>query len=344
MSAIENGSASTHNRSVRERDLDNFMIEELTASPSFREWLLQRLQNYIDVPVYSRATAGKNPNREAVSGQTDLGFVLWDDAGNEMVHILIEDKVALGFQPNQPERYAEEVAAARRRLGNRRAAAVLVAPSSNKAVLDNPNFDLSVRLEDIIAHLRQRRDDLSGIDNSLSEELHGRLSARIDLLDALSKKRGYNGNWTLTYSRTPRLHGSVPCTCSAAGTALQDDGLLRWTEGKDNPFHRSPIPGLSLRNIRHDFRGQVSLVLPRAGSAKRNLEQSGFLRMLTGAAIDVSKRDTLLIRLPSVPLDPMGEHFQQQIIEVEESIKAAIRLYDWAKSNAAALARVIGSG
>jgi len=103
LSTIESESSDTDRTSARERDLDNFLIEELTASRIFQDWILERLKEFIDVPLYAKATTGKNPKREATNGQTDLSFVLLDDADNQIVHILIEDKVALGFQPGQAE-------------------------------------------------------------------------------------------------------------------------------------------------------------------------------------------------------------------------------------------------
>jgi hypothetical protein len=45
--------------SVRERDLDNFLIEELSASSTFRRWLLERLSSTFEVPQHAEIAVGK---------------------------------------------------------------------------------------------------------------------------------------------------------------------------------------------------------------------------------------------------------------------------------------------
>jgi hypothetical protein len=338
--AVENEWLGPDGTSIRERDLDNFLIEELTASQPFREWFLERLKSCLDVPPYAKLTAGKNPKREAAGGQTDLSCVLWDGAGDELVHILIEDKIALGFQPAQPERYAEEVEAARQRLGHRGAAAVLIAPMSNKAVLDNPCFDESIRIEEIIAHLKERRQILSCAHDPLAEEMCGRLSARIDLLDALSKKRSYNGNWTPNpiAQRVDFIAQYRALASQLAPGFKTTDSSGGW-KAKTILFTVPRVHGLPIRNIRHDFRSGVSLVLSKAAGARNAVERTGLLP--PAAVADTTPAGTLLIRLVTAPLDPTGERFQDQSAAVEAGIRAAIQLYGWASENARQLATVI---
>ena len=59
MSTIESESSDTDRTSARERDLDNFLIEELTASRIFQDWILERLKEFIDVPLYAKATTAR---------------------------------------------------------------------------------------------------------------------------------------------------------------------------------------------------------------------------------------------------------------------------------------------
>jgi hypothetical protein len=326
--------------SARERDLDNFLVEELRASPVFRKWFFERLKHCIDLPPYTTAKVGKNPDREAAGGQTDLSCSLRDETGAELVHVLIEDKIALGFQPSQPERYGQEVLAARQRLGNRRAAAVLIAPDSNKAVLDNPCFDLSIRLEEIIFYLRERQEALSRADNPIAEELCGRLSARIDLLDALSKKRSYSGDWTPNpIPERVDFIAQYRALASELAPQFNTTNSSGGWKAKTILFTVPRIRGLPIRNIRHDFRYGVSLVLPRTAGAKVAIERSGLLP--STAITDNTNAGTLLIRLATVPLDPIGERFQDQRAAVETGIRSAMQLYEWASGNARQLAAVI---
>ena len=343
MSTIESESSDTDRTSARERDLDNFLIEELTASRIFQDWILERLKEFIDVPLYAKSTTGKNPKREATNGQTDLSFVLLDDADNQIVHILIEDKVALGFQPGQAERYAEEVTAARQRLGHRRAAAVLVAPSSNRSVLDHPCFDVSIRLEEIIAHLRERRETLARTDNPLAEELCRRLCARINLLDALSKKRSYNGDWRP--NPIPERVTFFDQYLRLASTKVPQFRTPNSSGGPNSTTMTFTLPKIrqlpALGQIRHEFRkGEVNLVLRKAAGSKKNLDESGVLP--PDARTKSSAKGSLLVVLHTSPIEPTGERFRQQEQLIEVAIGKAIRLYDWAKDNAEQLTSIIG--
>lgn len=342
LSGIKSDASGADRISARERDLDNFLIEELSASQAFQEWFLIRLKEFVDVPAYSRVTAGKNPKREATTGQTDLSCVLWDDSGNEIVHVLIEDKVALGFQLGQPERYAEEVAAAQRRLGPRKAAAVLVAPSSNRAVLDHPCFDVSIRIEEIISHLRDRRQALSKSDCALNVELSARLAARIELLDALLKKRSYSGNWTPN-PIPEKLDFFTQYRAIASGLAPQFETTDSSGGRKATTmiFRVPPITGISVRHIRHEFRGLVSLEFVKAAGAKGRLDRSGLLPR--GATTDDTNAGTLLVRLGTAPVEARGEHFADQQQSVESAISAAMLLYDWATQNRTKLMGIMGA-
>jgi hypothetical protein len=341
LTSIDEEVARAAGISARERDLDNFLIEELQASVQFCEWFLTHLRNCLDVSGYATAKIGKNPKREVTGGQTDLSFVLSDSAGMEIVHVLIEDKVTRGFEPDQPERYAQEVEAARERLGQRRAAAVLVAPSANTAVLDNPCFDVSIRLEEIVDHLRGRRDRLARASDPLSAELAARLAARIDLLNALIQKRNYNGDWTPN-PVPERLDFNAQYRELASRLAPRFK--LRPSSGgpkdKTRRFEVPTIPGLPITEIRHNCRSDVALVLSNAAGAKPKLDRSGLLPANAETDANV-KSGTLLIRLKTEPLDPTGDRFLEQAEAVEAGIRAAIQLHDWARDNAVKLREVI---
>lgn len=326
--------------SARERDLDNFLLEELGASCHFCKWFLSRLEHCLDVPKHAKTAVHKNPEREITPGQTDLCLDLLDAQDATIVCVLIENKVAGGFQPDQPERYAREISAARGRLGRRRAAAVLVAPSANIAVFGNPSFDASVRLEEIVAYLHARRETLAEADDPLSVELAARLAARINLVDALINKGSYNGNWrpnpiperrdfiTRYREMASMLASRFKSTHSSSGPKAM---TILFTVPK--------IPGLRIKNVRHNFRSDVSLVLTKAAHAKSNLDRSGLLP--SGATTDVRASGTLLVRLTTEPLDPTGDRFLAQKSAIEAAIQTVNRLYDWAAVNSLRLASII---
>lgn len=209
------GVASRAFTSVRERDLDNFMLEELQTCEVFRTWFLAHLSHCFEAPPDVSVLVGKNPEREAEIGQTDLQLSFVGSKGEQVALVLIEDKLADGFQSNQPERYVSQREAARKRLGTRRAATVIVAPSSNQQVLDHCAFDASIRIEDITAHLRGRVDGESSLSgNPASIELRARLLSRIDLLETLAGKRACGSSSLNPVSERveflERIGGSLP--------------------------------------------------------------------------------------------------------------------------------------
>jgi hypothetical protein len=340
LSNIENAVAGSATISAVERDLDNFLMEELRASGPFREWFLARLEHCLDVPEYATAKIGKNPKREVTGGQTDLSCALLDAGSMPIVHILIENKVRRGFEPEQPERYAQEVAAVRQRLGQRQAAAVLVAPSTNTAVLDNPCFDVSIRLEEIVAHLGGRWETLSRAEDPSSVELAARLRARMDLLNALINKRSYNGDWIP--NPIPERLGFIAQYRELASRLAPRFKMKDSSGGPKDKTMKFKVPtirGLPIKEIRHNLRSNVALVLSNAAAARPNVDRSGLLP--PDAATDTTKAGTLLIRLVTEPLDPTADRFHDQVEAVEAGIRAAVQLYDWARDNAAQLKEVI---
>jgi transcriptional regulator with XRE-family HTH domain len=326
--------------SARERDLDNFLLEELSASPSFRDWFLKQLTHCLDVPSYADVKVGKNPKREVASGQTDIHLALLDQAGHQLGRVLIESKVAGGFQPNQPARYAEEIKAARMSIGHRRAAAVLIAPQTNKAVFDHPCFDVSIRLEAVRDHLQARIPTLDA-DNPLAAELRERLKARAELLDALAGKQNYNGSWTP--SPIPERLDFFEQYRSLAARLAPEFKVKKSTAGwkaMTAHFTVPRIPGLVIKEIRHNLRSDVSLELPKAGRAERRLRAAGLLQ---GVNSDKTGAGTLMIRRDTPEIDPSGDAFEAQRDSIEGSIRTAIELYRWASERAADLAAIIQS-
>jgi hypothetical protein len=338
------GAAERDPRSIRERDLDNFMLEELQASTSFRTWFLSHLSHCFEAPPGHDVRAGKNPKREIENGQTDLSLAFIDADGEQAALVLIENKVASGYQLGQPERYAAERAAARARLGFRRAAAVVVAPASNQTVLAEASFDARIRLEDIVDHLRGRANgELARASDPASVELRERLLARIGLLEALAGKRAY-GSWSpnpvperlgfiekyrqLAMKLAPHLTPGKKNSGSKGGTSILFSGVS--------------IPGLPIGKIRHDFKATpcVSIEFKRSGAAEAALRKSGLL--LPGATMDVTSAGTLMVRLPTRGLVVDDARFEEQQGAIEEAVGKALALENWARENAAALLEIIG--
>lgn len=306
--------------SARERDLDNFLLEEISASKEFRAWLFSRLSSSFEVPTHSKVIVGKNPKREVASGQTDLSVACLDQAGGQVALLLIESKVATGLQPDQPDRYKLEVEAARKRLGHRRAAAIVVAPQSHRQVLDHPNFNDAVHLEEIVAHLRGRIASELLAPNAFAMELKGRLEKRIELLEYLAGKRAQS-----SWSPNPiperldfmKLYSDLAREIAPQLRATQSSGASQATTVL---FTGLQVPGLNCENIRHDFgkTHRVSLVFRGAAAAKPRILAA---RILPSAAqIDTTKAGSLLIRISTPPLNPKASEFANQRTAIEQCI------------------------
>lgn len=330
-------------KGVRERDLDNFLLEELDASPAFRDWFVGMLGDRFEVPPHDDVVVGKNPQREATNGQTDLRLAFVDPDGEMVGAILVESKVADGFQPEQPERYAQEVEVLLECLGDHRAAAVVVAPRANIRVADHPCFDATIRLEEIVQHLRRRLDDdLSEVNGPLGVELRRRTMARIGLLEALAGKRSY-GTWTpnpvperLGFMRQYRRFAEQIAVgfrvTASSGGRKAGTGI----------YSGRPIPGLPRIQLRHDFgKSQfASIALRNAGHAEAGLLASGLLP--DGATTEINKKSgTLMVRLPTPPIDPTDERFDEQLAQIETGVQAILRLHEWASENATSLATLL---
>lgn len=169
---------------VRERDLDNFLIEEIHASSGFLAWLLARLEGRFVAPSGCEVRLHKSPARLQDARQTDVQVGWFDAAGAIQARVLIESKVGADFQPGQVDAYVAEVAAARVMHGTDRAATMLVAPLARLTSLAGAGaFDARVSIEDIADTLEARRD------GDLHPEIDARLSVRVQLLEALCGRR-----------------------------------------------------------------------------------------------------------------------------------------------------------
>ncbi len=119
---------------VRERDLDNFLVEELQASEPFRTWFLGRLAGKIRWPNDAEARLRKSPPR-GDGRQTDVELGWFDASDTLRACVLIESKITADFQPGQAEAYGVEARRLRQTLGDAEACCVLVAPAGRLAAL-----------------------------------------------------------------------------------------------------------------------------------------------------------------------------------------------------------------
>lgn len=88
--------------SVRERDTDFLLLEELTSTPEFRTWFLQNL-----VPSENRPTEfidAWHSVYDSEFGESDIEFGVIRSDGSRLL-VMIENKIDATFQEAQLERY-----------------------------------------------------------------------------------------------------------------------------------------------------------------------------------------------------------------------------------------------
>ncbi len=112
-------------RGVSERDIDLLVVEELVASPNFREWLA----------ISAGLPAGQtlsSVSRSVVTstGESDLEVSYCKD--EIRTRLLVENKIDATFQRDQIRRYLERAQGYLTSGACERAATVLIAPDSYK--------------------------------------------------------------------------------------------------------------------------------------------------------------------------------------------------------------------
>ncbi|WP_439601419.1 hypothetical protein [Devosia sp.] len=325
---------------VRERDLDNFLVEELHASARFRAWLLAQLGKSFVPPQHATIRVGKSPQRLQDNRQTDVQLGWFDSADQLVACVLIESKVTADFQPGQAESYAEELSAWRAALGPGAASAILVAPQPRLAALPGrEHFDQCVSIEQIVEFLRERISK-----EKPDDELAARLEARCQLLDALIGKRP-GGTWTpITLPEKRQFSDEYAMLAAELVPRLtvraSSDGPAATTKfftGASLP------PGFPAVRIKHE--------LGKAGESKyANLQFDGLAAMAprlaaaglaadTGFAV-LAGGQSLFVRRTTPGIDPTAP-FLPQRQRVVEGLIAVRDLVAWLEQHALGIAAAL---
>ena len=327
---------------VRERDLDNFLVEELEASKPFRTWFVTRLVGF-EPPAVAEVRLQKSPPRLLDGRQTDVR-IGWFEGGDLKACVLIESKVTADFQPGQAEAYRAEVEAFRSEVGPKAAFGVLVAPASRLAALVHDGaFDTAIPIEDIVAALSARL-----ADDSLDIELRARLTVRIDLLEALLGKRTGTDwqprtvpakrDFAIRYEELAReLVPHLRVRRSTDGPK----SLTRFFEGLvvDGTF-----PNTVSVNLKHEFGGTLEtkyVNLQFTGMADRldAVRGSGLVSL---PSYVVAPGKALFVRLDTPGIDPSAS-FDEQMESAGEGLRAIGHLASWFQANQRQLGILLGT-
>jgi hypothetical protein len=325
---------------VRERDLDNFLVEELHSSDTFRLWLLARLNQSFVPPQIGAVRLGKSPQRLQDNRQTDVRMDWFNQQEQLLACILIESKVTADFQQGQAQSYAAELAQCRDLLGAQAACAVLVAPAAKfSALVGREVFDACVSIEDIINFLQFRIEK-----EILPPELVRRLEARIGLLEALCGKRTGTA-WppiTIPEKRAfSELYVQLAAQVIPALTVRASrDGPKAITKFFDGAKLPANFPAV---RIKHEFGSKVAtkyanIQFDRHADAKNALAESGLLDG-SGFSLEVSG-EALFVRKPTPGIDPTAA-FEPQREKVVEGLQAIRDLTGWLEDKAGSLLKVL---
>lgn len=127
--------------SVRERDIDLLILEELFSNTSFEKLFLEKVQK----PQYSFSKAYRSIT-EAGLGETDILVEFTDK--EKKLYILIENKIDALFQDTQYERYLKRAELLAKRA-NTEAYVVLVAPENY--IKNKSEFEYNISYESMRA-------------------------------------------------------------------------------------------------------------------------------------------------------------------------------------------------
>lgn len=325
---------------VRERDLDNFLVEEFASSPEFLRWVLERFDATFSPPFHFEVKLEKSPAREQDSRQTDVRIGWFDGADELRACVLVESKVTADFQPGQAEAYAEEKAAICDRLGIHSTRCLLVAPASRLAKLPHDGaFDAELALEEIIEFLETRADA------EQNDEIKRRLVVRVQLLEALCGKRTAS-SWigsTIAEKRDFALAYS-----ELAAELLPD---LRVRPSTDGPkaitriFEGLDLDGLPRSTLRHEFgdgsgEKYANVQFPGYGDRVSSLSSSGIFQGTPYIAVPAGK--SAAIRVPTPAVNPLAP-FSDEIEKVHTGLVAIRELVDWLHTHSVELAKLLSN-
>ena len=323
---------------VRERDLDNFLVEELSSSPEFLRFVLTSFDANFSAPVDCEVKVEKSPPREQDGRQTDVR-IGWFDSANELkACVLVESKVTDGFQPGQAEAYAAEADAISARLGQNFVRCLLVAPSSRLAALDHHGaFEAELSIEEIIKFLSDRAGEVA------QEEIRRRLNVRVQLLEALCGKRPQS---TWIASTIDEKRDFAHEYSQLAAEILPSLGVRPSTDGPKATtriFEGLSLEGLPPSTLRHEFGDGVkekyaNIQFRGCGDRVSAIDASGVLADTDFWVANAGQSAAIRVATPAInPLLP----FEVEADKVRQSLYAIRGLVTWLEENLPSVAKVL---
>ncbi|MFQ3242044.1 MAG: hypothetical protein ACI9JZ_001735 [Lentimonas sp.] len=307
--------------SVSERDVDLLLLEEFVATASFGSWFVSEACS--NSPQIGTCISAQRSVTQS-SGESDLELIFIGADGSRLL-VMIENKIAAGFQPMQADRYRLRGAGYINRQECDSLLTILTAPQAYFGSTDSSKgFDGRVTYEAILKWFNSMPE--FGARQSYKATV---LQAAIDksslgyqpVEDAVAT-RFWKDYWELVRAHAPELRMPEPGVKTAGATfiGLKPAGLpigsdivhkLTGTKGAANGFMDLQLPGM----------GDDALVLDEALQSFLD-EGMSVVRASKSAAI----------RLIVPPVDPNRDAIPQTQAIIK-GLSAAKRLLVWIQSN-----------
>jgi hypothetical protein len=311
-------SADIHIAGVNERDVDLLFLEEFYAGDDFWKWLVHMVLPDVFAPAcFLRAQRSLTTTQ----GESDLALDFHCERHGH-VRLLIENKVAAAFQPEQADRYRWRAESDILQGKCTTARTVLIAPRRYLAA-SSKGFDAVLPYESVV----------EWFDNATTLGPRRIYKSRLLRLAIEKAVAGYNpvtdapvtnfwqSYWAMSQEIAPQLR--MPDPGGKPGGA----GFI-W-------FRPEGVPYPAIEIVHKLQRGIVDLQLARLG--ERVPEVASALAGLLQPGMSVARAHrSAVVRLTCLGADPNRE-FEAQVDAAHAGLVAASRLLEWFHANRGAL-------
>lgn len=322
------------------RDMDLFLVEELSSSPDFIEWLLLR----VGISEADRGTAITRTRTRRRSGCGDTEICLTVDTKNGPAILLIENRMEPGDAPDHISTFQAE--ARTLKDGFVQTATILVTPSHAVDQADDADqpFDHVVRYEEIASFLEQRAAEVV-------EELSRRLTHRAQLIKALAARKCHQQKTALQSGKQRFAARYIQQVSQDAPELIPGPGMMRkgTSESTTMIFDPETLPNwpfLPRMRIAHHLReGKAKITFYSWGECYTALAALAG-GDLAGSGISVQPGGTsrkaggsALTLVADAPRIDHLKAFDDQLDEIRAGIGATRAMLAWVKSHEAQVHR-----
>ena len=296
---------------VSERDIDLLLLEEFTASHAFARWFLKNVG--VDAHADLKVVHAQRSVTQSI-GESDL-LVAFSDKRGDTHYLLIENKIAAGFQPRQAARYQDRGRKAQANGLCKTYTTVLFAPGAYLRTKSNRRgFDAAVLYEDVHSWFARQR------------ALGSRARYKQALLSSAINKAKYGSQpvedapvtdfwqsyWRLALDVAPDLEMSEPKSKpSRAGFIYFRPGTL-------------PHGVAIVHKLRHGF---LDLQFANLGRQLSKIREEFGSTLLPGMKIERAAKSGVIRQ--TVPVFDTGRPFAEQATTARMCIERAAALLRW---------------